>query len=109
MSAEGNGQARWRPPHKELHRRVEEKTRRRIRARRNQRWNSWFGMGMFGMVGWSVVGPTLVGTAFGVWIDSAWPGPRSWTLIMMFAGLTVGLLVALHWVKEESDDERDER
>ena len=105
-----NGEPRWRPPHKELHKHVGKKAERRLRAQRSGQWNSWFGMGMFGMVGWSVAVPTLLGAALGVWIDNRWPGPRSWTVIMLFAGLTLGLLVAIHWVKEECGDcDEDEK
>ena len=93
--------AHWSAPRRALHREVERKAERRLAARRDRRWNSWFGVGMFGMVGWSVALPTLVGIALGVWIDRSWPGPRSWTLTLMFGGLTAGLLMALHWVHEE--------
>ena len=108
MNHNANGGARWRPPHKRLHQHVEKKAERRIRAQRDRRWNTWFGMGMFGMVGWSVAAPTLLGIAVGMWIDERWPGPRSWTLMLLFGGLTVGVLVALHWVREESREEEPE-
>lgn len=62
----------------------------------------WFGLGMFGLVGWSVTVPALIGIAIGVWIDTQWPGPWSWTLMLLMAGVTIGCLNAWAWVSKES-------
>ncbi|MEQ9407396.1 MAG: AtpZ/AtpI family protein [Fuerstiella sp.] len=76
---------------------------RRIRARNHQQQRVWFGLGMFGLIGWSVTIPTLLGTALGIWLDSKWDGQQSWTLMLLFAGLIVGCLTAWRWVKDESE------
>ena len=60
---------------------------------------------MFGMVGWSVAVPTLLGIALGVYIDSRTTSGYSWTLMLMIAGLVVGALNAWYWVRKESEDE----
>lgn len=54
----------------------------------------------FGIVGWSVALPTLLGIALGVWIDRSWPSPYSWTLILLSMGAAVGCLNAWRWVEE---------
>ncbi len=90
---------------------VGKKAYRRIKARRTRDRSVWFGLGMFGMVGWTVAITTVIGVALGVWIDRTWPGPYSWTLTLLFIGLIVGCLNAWYWVNRESrlDDDDDER
>jgi ATP synthase protein I len=85
-------------------REVETKETRKIRARREREQNRrvWFGLGMFGLVGWSVAIPTLIGVALGVWLDMTFPSRFSWTLMLMFIGVILGCLNAWHWVKKES-------
>jgi ATP synthase protein I len=34
----------------------------------------WFGLGMMGLIGWSVAVPTLLGAALGIWLDNRYPG-----------------------------------
>nr|WP_305910285.1 AtpZ/AtpI family protein [Methylomarinum sp. Ch1-1]MDP4522405.1 AtpZ/AtpI family protein [Methylomarinum sp. Ch1-1] len=84
---------------------VEEQAERKLKARQNRRHGVWFGLGMFGLVGWSVAIPTLAGIALGVWIDKRWPGQISWTLTLMFVGVVLGCLNAWRWIGEESRDD----
>lgn len=79
------------------------KEARRIRARDQKRHRVWFGLGMFGLVGWSVAVPTLLGTAIGMWIDRQSDGTYSWTLTCLILGLTAGCLMAWRWVRDESE------
>lgn len=71
----------------------------------------WFGLGMMGLIGWSVVVPTLLGTALGLWLDKHHPSEHSWTLALLVAGLTLGCFNAWHWVSREQkairEDEED--
>ena len=76
---------------------------RRLDAQRNPRRNIWFGLGMFGLVGWSVAVPTLLGAAVGLWIDSNTNERRSWTLMLMLGGLALGCINAWRWIKDESE------
>ena len=82
--------------------RVTEKQRRKERARREQHRDIWFGMGMFGLVGWSVAIPTVLFLALGIWIDGRTDSPYSWTLMLLVAGIALGCLNAWYWVKRES-------
>jgi len=77
---------------------------RKLRARSWADESLWFWVGMFGLVGWSVALPTVIGIGVGVWIDKRWPGPHSWTLMLMFVGLIVGCATAWFWVRRESGD-----
>lgn len=77
------------------------KAERKLKAQRSGTPGVWFGLGMTGLIGWSVVVPTLLGTAFGVWLDSKYPGVHSWTLMGLAIGILVGCLNAWHWVQTE--------
>ncbi len=80
---------------------VGEKARRKLLAQRQRNQSIWFGVSLFGLVGWSVVTPTLMGVALGIWIDTQWPSRFSWTLMLLFMGLTLGCLNAWQWVSRE--------
>jgi len=88
---------------------VGRKAMRKLKAQRNAPQGVWFGLGMMGIIGWSVVVPTLLGAAFGVWLDNRHPGSHSWTLALLMAGLTLGCLNAWHWVAKEDKAMRDEQ
>ncbi len=87
---------------------VSAKLARKIKARRRDS-GVWFGLGMMGLVGWSVVVPTLLGAALGLWLDERYPGGRSWTLALLIAGLVLGCFNAWHWVAKEDQAMRDEQ
>jgi ATP synthase protein I len=78
---------------------VEKKEARMIRGRREKGETVWFGLGMFGVVGWSVAIPTLIGVAVGLWIDSTWPSRYSWTLMLLICGVILGCVNAWYWVR----------
>jgi ATP synthase protein I len=80
------------------------KEARKLKARRRPARSIWFGFGMFGLIGWSVVVPTLVGAFIGRWLDARHPGGRSWTLALLVAGLVLGCLNAWRWVEKERKD-----
>ena len=61
----------------------------------------WFGLGMFGMVGWSIAIPAVVGSFLGIWIDSSHSGRYSWTLMLFMAGLCLGCYNAWYWLQRE--------
>jgi ATP synthase protein I len=81
---------------------VRAKEERKLRKRREGEQSAWFGLGMFGLVGWSVAIPTVIGIAVGVWLDSIFEGRRSWTLTFLFIGIVVGCINAWFWIKRES-------
>ena len=77
---------------------------RKIKARRDGTKSIWFGLGMSGLIGWSVTVPTLIGAAIGIWADRRYPSAYSWTLMLLLAGLIVGCLNAWHWVSSENKE-----
>lgn len=82
---------------------------RKLRARRDARHPVWQGLGLMGMVGWTVVVPTLIGVFTGLWLDSEQPGSRSWTLTMLAAGLALGCVNAWRWVAKENAFNKDHK
>ena len=81
--------------------RVDASAQRKQVARRDGSPGVWFGLGTMGLVGWSVVVPTLIGAALGVWLDQRHAGVHSWTLALLVAGLCLGCLNAWHWVAQQ--------
>lgn len=82
---------------------VGDKAERRRRARARPEEGIWHWLGMFGLVGWAVAVPTLVGIAVGVWLDRRYGDGISWTLSLLFIGVLVGCLHAWYWITEERD------
>jgi ATP synthase protein I len=82
-------------------RQVRAKAARKLRAQRAGTQSVWFGLGMVGLVGWSVVVPTLLGIMLGAWLDRRHPGQHSWMLWLLVAGLIIGCANAWRWVSRE--------
>ncbi len=85
----------------DLERHVAAKEARKLRAQSEKHQSIWFGLGMMGIVGWSIAIPALVGVLTGVWIDSHWPSKYSWALMLLILGLCVGCLNAWNWIERE--------
>lgn len=83
--------------------RVEEQEHRKLRSRKRHHQSEWMGLGMFGMIGWSVAAPTLVGVGAGVWLDKHYGQSFSWTLTLLLAGLFIGCIIAWSWVERERE------
>ncbi len=81
---------------------MDAKVGRKLRAQRNGTQGAWSGLGVFGLIGWSVTTPTLLGAMLGVWLDRHRAGVHSWTLTLLIAGLAIGCVSAWHWVSIES-------
>jgi ATP synthase protein I len=92
-----------------LSREVGAKAARKLKARRNSTPGVWFGLGMMGLIGWSIVVPTLLGAALGIWLDKRHSGTHPWTLALLVAGLSIGCLNAWFWVAKEEREMREEQ
>jgi ATP synthase protein I len=74
---------------------------RKLNAQRQVTRTVWSGLGMMGLVGWSVAIPTLLGAMLGLWVDKRFPGDHSWTLALLAVGLVLGCFNAWHWIVKE--------
>lgn len=80
---------------------IARKQHRRIKGRRQREHAAWYGLSLFGIVGWSVMIPFLICLAIGIAIDARWPSRISWTLIFLLIGAVLGALNAWYWVSRE--------
>jgi ATP synthase protein I len=87
-----------------LSREVGAQEQRKLAARRVDAQAVWSGFGMFGLIGWSVAAPTVLGALAGIWLDKRHTGVRSWTLILLIVGLSFGCFNAWHWVTKADRD-----
>lgn len=97
------------PEHREaFERELERKATHKLRARSEGDRGMWFGLGMMGVVGWSVAVPTVLGIAAGIWLDARMEagGDISWTLTGLVVGVVLGCLNAWFWISREIEDGR---
>lgn len=81
---------------------IGDKARRKIEGEREKEtYSAWFGLGMFGLIGWSVAVPAVVMTAIGVWLDAHSRESVSWTLTFLFIGIVIGCLNAWWWIERK--------
>jgi len=78
---------------------------RKAKARKEGRTGAWFGLGMFGLIGWAIAVPTLIGVAAGLWLDRVAPSRFSWTLALILAGVVLGCWNAWNWIHTEGRDQ----
>lgn len=89
---------------KNFQRQIASKSDRKLKARKEVK-NLWVGLGMFGMVGWSVAIPSLLGIGLGVWIDTHIQSKYSWTLMLLVIGVALGCFNAWYWINKESQSD----
>jgi ATP synthase protein I len=89
---------------KEFSEQIAKKEKRKLKAQRVSSGSVWSGLGMFGMVGWSVAIPTLLGAALGIWLDKTHPESFSWALSFLMVGLITGCIIAWYWVAKEDKE-----
>jgi len=83
---------------------IGEKENRKLKAQNENKRSVWLGLGMFGMIGWSVAVPTVAGAVLGYWLDQKYPQPFSWTLTLLLTGLITGSAIAWNWVAKENEE-----
>lgn len=76
---------------------LEKQVRRKVKSREQGPWRE---LATFGMVGWSVALPTVLGIALGSWIDRRWPSDNSWTLMLLSLGIMIGCANAWWWIQQ---------
>ena len=89
-------------------RKVASEEARKLRVQREGSQGAWFGLGMSGIIGWSVAVPTLGGIGLGIWLDHRHRAGFSWTLALLFAGLIIGCANAWYWVAQQDKAMHDE-
>lgn len=90
-----------RPQDDAFRRQIGAKQARKLVRRKERGGNIWFDLGMFGIIGWSVAVPTVIGVGIGYLIDRNVPGRISWTLTLLVVGLCLGCMNAWYWVARQ--------
>jgi ATP synthase protein I len=94
---------------KSLAEQIGQKAERKRKAHNRATPGVWFGLGMMGLVGWSIVVPTLLGAMIGIWLDKHYAGAHTWTLSLLVAGLVIGCFNAWQWIDKEHYAMRDDQ
>ncbi|MFH1300123.1 MAG: AtpZ/AtpI family protein [Planctomycetota bacterium] len=87
----------------QIEKRIASQEIRKLKAKSEKHHTIWFGLGMFGLIGWSVTIPAVAGALIGMWIDARWPGPYSWSLMLLIGGMTLGCINAWKWLHKEGN------
>ena len=87
---------------KSFSKKIRDKEKQKLKALKEDKRSEWTGFGTFGMIGWSVAVPAVLGTAIGLWLDENYPQSISWTLTLLVLGLFIGCLIAWQWVAKEN-------
>jgi ATP synthase protein I len=80
---------------------IDNKAKRKLKAQCHSGTSAWFGLGMMGLIGWSIALPTILGAILGIWLDKHYKVQHSWTLALIVAGLTLGCFTAWNWLTKE--------
>jgi len=81
----------------------------RLRRERRARWQRegerslGQNLAMIGVLGWTIVTPTLIGIFTGRWLDRHFAAGIFWTLGLLVAGLTLGCTLAWKRVNSAND------
>ncbi len=86
---------------------VDKKISRKLSAQREKPDTVWLSLRHVGLIGWSVVVPTLLGAMLGLWLDKNYPSAHSWTMALLMLGLTLGCANAWRWVAQEQQKMQD--
>ncbi|MFP4006452.1 MAG: AtpZ/AtpI family protein [Spirulinaceae cyanobacterium] len=91
-------------PWRKFHRQIQKKSARKLNARGQKRYGLWYGLGLIGILGWSVMIPLLLGLALGFWLDGVFDNDFPWSLLMLIVGLILGCINAWYWVVKETSE-----
>lgn len=94
--------------HSEFQKQVNDKERRKLKAKMQKKQSVWSGFSVFGLIGWSVAVPTVLFVLIGIWLDEHYHSERSYTLVLLIAGLCLGCLNALYWLDKKITELQEE-
>lgn len=102
MSSRPNAQPHPRKDNTDFSREVGDRAERLKRRREaEQRRSTWFGLAVFGTVGWYIAIPTVLGAFLGVYLDANYPSERNYTIMLVLTGLVLGGVMAGFWMERE--------
>lgn len=81
---------------------IEKEAKKKIRSK-SEGDEIAFGLGLFGIVGWSISIPTVLGIALGIYLDKKFTSNISWTITLLFSGVIFGSFNVWHWINEKNE------
>ncbi len=73
------------------------------KTRDEPKYSPLSGLGVFGVIGWSVAIPTVAGALLGGWLNRVAPQSFSWPIALILGGVVVGAMVAWNWIDKSRD------
>ncbi|MGE3851794.1 MAG: AtpZ/AtpI family protein [Planctomycetota bacterium] len=80
---------------------ISNKERRKVAHREQGQLHFRAQLGLFGVVGWAVSVPAVLGALAGWWLDVHAPQRFSWTIMLLLIGLLVGCAMAWTWLERQ--------
>ena len=82
---------------------IRRRAERMQKTRDEPKYSPLTGLGVFGVIGWSVAIPTVVGALLGGWLNRVAPQSFSWPIALILGGVVVGAMVAWNWIDKSRD------
>ena len=82
---------------------IRRRAERMQQTRNEPKYSPLNGLGVFGVIGWSVAMPTVAGAFLGMWLNRVAPQSFSWPIALILAGVVVGAMVAWSWIDKTRD------
>lgn len=82
---------------------IRRRAERMQQTRNEPKYSPLNGLGVFGVIGWSVAMPTVAGAFLGMWLNRVAPQSFSWPMALILGGAVVGAMVAWSWIDKTRD------
>lgn len=73
------------------------------RDEKTPKYSSLSGLGVFGVIGWSIAIPTVAGAFLGMWLNRVAPQDFSWPIALILGGVVIGAIGAWRWIDKSYD------
>ena len=73
---------------------IRRRTQRMQKTRDEPQYSPLNGLGVFGVIGWSVAIPTVGGAFLGMWLNRVAPQSFSWPIALILGGVVLGGMAA---------------
>lgn len=83
---------------------IRRRAERMQQTRNEPKYSPLNGLGVFGVIGWSVALPTVAGAFLGMWLNRVAPQSFSWPMTLILGGAVVGAMVAWSWIDKSRDN-----
>ena len=82
---------------------IRRRTQRMQKTRDEPQYSPLNGLGVFGVIGWSVAIPTVGGAFLGMWLNRVAAQSFSWPIALILGGVVLGGMVAWSWIDKTRD------